>query len=181
MKRVFALVLALSLMFASIGALAEYGAVLKQSAAAYSSSTMRSAAGTLPKYTAVVVKSVRSGKAQLSVNGRTVWVCSRVLSTPWKTLLARRRKAGIGHTEDLIRIVKRDTYMYSYPSTKAPRIRVKKGTILTGSIEKKGWSMVLDRKAVYYGYIKTAYLEGVSGADGTHFALNPNRSSVEGW
>ena len=175
------MVLAVSLALASVGALAEYGAVMKQNAAVYDSADMRAAIGTLPKYTAVVVKSVRSGKAQLSVNGKTVWVRSESLAKPWKTLLAKRLKASIEHTEDMIRLVKRDCCIYTYPSVKAPRVRVKKGTILTGSIEKKGWSMVLDNNEVYYGYIKTSNIEGVSGGDGTRFALDPNRSSLEGW
>lgn len=181
MKRIIALLLALSLMLAGAGALADYGAVLKQSAAVYASQAMRGAVGRLPKYTAVAVKSVRSGKAKVSVGGKTVWVRSKCLATPWKTLLARRVKAGIEHTEDLIRRVKRDAYIYAWPSAKAPRVRVKKGTILTGSIEKKGWSMVLDGDEVYYGYIRTANIEGVSGGDGTVFALDPNKSSIEGW
>ena len=97
---------------------------------------------------------------------------STYLGYPWKVLLGKRLNKGIEHTEDTLRYVKQDCYIYDYPSKRANASKVKQGAILCSCGERKGWSMLIDSNEVFYGYIPTAYLEGVSGGDGSHYALN---------
>ena len=172
MKKVLAVILVFLFLFASVGALADYGAILKKNARVYADSGLRTPVGTLPRYLAVKVKSVKSGKAKISVRGSTVYVRSRYLQRPWIDFLKERRKQGIDHLEDCIRYVRKTCYVYDYPNTKAKKLkRVKKGTELTGFMEKNGWSIVMDPSEKFYGYILTSKLEGVSGGDGTHYRL----------
>ena len=172
MKRKIALLLVLLIAISTITAQADYGAILKKNAKIYTDAKMKNSLGTIPKYIAVVVKSVKSGRAKINFRGYTVYMKSKYLSRPWIDLQKKREKQGINHTEDCLRYVKKSCYVYDYPSTGAKKLkRVKKGRILTGFKEKGGWSIVMDKTEKYYGYIKTSNLEGISGGDGTHYPL----------
>ena len=172
MKKKIALLLAILFALSTVSALADYGAILKKDAKIYADAKMHHSLGTIPKYIAVVVKSVKSGRAKINFRGYTVYMKSKYLSRPWIGFQKKRKKQGIDHLEDCLRYVKRSCYVYDYPSTSAKKLkRVKRGRILTGFKEKGGWSIVMDSSEIYYGYIKTSNLEGISGGDGTHYPL----------
>ena len=167
------LILTLLSLFASAGALAEYGAVIRRDANMYLDSGMRTPIGQLPKHTAVVVKAVKSGKAMLFFRNSIVYVYKKDLWRPWEAYVNRVVVREGGNLEDTNRYVTKTCYIYDYPSTGAFKLRkVKKGTMLSGFKEFGGWSIVMDRNNTYYGYVKTSNLEGVSGGDGTHYPLN---------
>ena len=170
--RIAALILVLTFLSSGVAALADYGAILNKNAKIYADAKMNKSLGTIPKYTSVGVKSVKSGKAKINFRGYTVYVRSKYLSRPWITFQKKRKKQGIDHLEDCLRYVKRSCYVYDYPSTSAKKIgRVEKGKILTGFKESGGWSIVLDYSETYYGYIKTSNLIGISGGDETYYEL----------
>ena len=172
MKKKIALLLVVLIVLSTVTALADYGAILKKDAKIYTDAKMKNSLGTIPKYIAVVVKSVKSGRAKINFRGYTVFMKSKYLSRPWIDFQKKRLKQGIEHTEDCLRYVKKSCYVYDYPSTGAKKLaRVNKGKVLTGFKEKGGWSIVMDRTDTYYGYIKTSNLEGISGGDGTHYPL----------
>jgi len=170
--RIAALILVLTFLSSGVAALADYGAILNKNAKIYADAKMNKSLGTIPKYTSVGVRSVKSGKAKINFRGYTVYVRSKYLSRPWITFQKKRKKQGIDHLEDCLRYVKRSCYVYDYPSTSAKKIgRAKKGKILTGFKESGGWSIVLDYSETYYGYIKTSNLIGISGGDETYYEL----------
>ena len=172
MKKKIALMLVVLIALSSVTALAEYGAILKKDARIYADAKMKNALGTIPKYIAVIVKSVKSGRAKINFRGYTVYMESKHLSRPWIDFQKKRKKQGIDHLEDCLRYVKKRCYVYDYPSTSAKKLkRVKRGRVLTGFKEKGGWSIVMDKTEKYYGYIKTSNLEGISGGDGGHYPL----------
>ncbi len=172
MKKQVSLLLVVLIALSSATALADYGAVLKKDTRIYADAKMKNALGTIPKYLAVVVKSVRSGRAKVNLRGYTVYMKRQSLSRPWIDFQKKRRKQGIDHLEDCLRYVKKSCYVYDYPGTGAKKLaKVKRGRVLTGFKEKNGWSIVMDQTEKYYGYIKTSNLEGISGGDGTHYPL----------
>ncbi len=172
MKKKIALMLVVLIALSSVTALADYGAILKKDARIYADAKMKNALGTIPKYIAVIVKSVKSGRAKINFRGYTVYMKSKHLSRPWIDFQKKRKKQGIDHLEDCLRYVKKRCYVYDYPSTSAKKLkRVKRGRVLTGFKEKGGWSIVMDKTEKYYGYIKTSNLEGISGGDGGHYPL----------
>ena len=172
MKKMLAFLLAFLFSLSFVGGIADFGAILNKGARIYANASMEIALGTIPKYASVAVKSIKSGKAKISLRGYTVYVRSECLSRPWIDFQERRKKQGIDHLEDCLRYVKKSCYVFDYPSTNAKKLKkVKKGWILTGFKEAGGWSVVMDSTDTFYGYIKTSNLEGISGGDGTHYPL----------
>jgi len=172
MKKKIALLLIVLIVLFSVTALADYGAILNKDARIYADAKMKNALGTIPKYIAVVVKSVKSGSAKIDFRGNAVYMRRKYLSRPWIDFQKKRKKQGIDHLEDCLRYVKRSCYVYDYPSTSAKKLkRVRRGRVLTGFKEKGGWSIVMDKTEKYYGYIKTSNLEGIGGGDGQHYPL----------
>lgn len=173
MKKKLAFALICLLLLSSVTALADYGAIMRKNTNAYANSKLSTPVGTIPKYAAVVVKSVKSGKAKVSFRGYTVYVKSNSLQRPFDDYTYKEVVVEGGNTEDTIRYVKKTCYVYDYPSTKAHKLKkVKKGTILSGFMEKGGWSIVLDRSNTYYGYVKTSNLLGLSGGDNSFYKLD---------
>ena len=172
MKKFLLILLILSLALSATAAFADYGAVLNRNARICTGADLKTKAGKLPKYTAVTVKSVKSGISEISWNGLTGWTRSKYLESPWETLVKALKEHGEETTERTPRYVRKTCYMYDYPSTKANRLeKVKKGTVLIGCGERNGWSIVTDDKESFYGYIKTSNLDGLSGGDGSRFHL----------
>ena len=172
MKKLISVALVVLFALSSASALADYGAVLKKDAAIYMDAKMKVSLGRIPRYTSVVVKSSNSGKAKIVVRGYTAFIRSKYLSRPWIDFQRKRAKQGIEHLEDCLRYVKKACYVYDYPGKGAKKLKkIKKGRVLTGFMEKGGWSIVMDSSEKYYGYIKTSNLEGISGGDGTHYRL----------
>ena len=164
--------LAILFSISSVSALAEYGAVLMENAVAYTEADLSGTEVVMPGFTAVVVKSEKSGKTEILFGGDTLYIDSESLGKPWEDFQEKRSKEGIEHTEDCIRYVKETCTVYDFPSTEAHSLKqVKEGTELTGFMEKDGWSIVMDESETYYGYIQTSFLEGVSGGDGSHYEL----------
>lgn len=168
----FAILLAILFCIATASALAEYGAIIREDATAYTESDLSGTEIALPRFTAVVVKSEESGRAEILFGGDTLYIDSGSLSQPWVDFQEKRSKQGIEHTEDCIRYVKETCTVYDYPSAEAHSLKqVKEGTVLTGFMEQGGWSIVMDESETYYGYIETSCLEGISGGDGSHYEL----------
>ena len=171
MKKWLVCALALMLALSGLQALADRGAVLKRDSAVYGDAAMTRPLAVWPEYAAVVVKDVRDGRAELSWGGRSVWTSGKNLAWPWQTVLKKLADSSIETTEDTGRYVKRNCRVYNYPDTRAASRRIRKGTILCGCGEKDGWSLVMDLENVYYGYVRTSNLDGLSFGDGSRFAL----------
>jgi len=155
-SRIIALLLAALLAAAAIPALADYGAVAAKSTRLYAFSNRTGAVGTLPKYTAVVVRSKRSGTACIRYGGKTYYVAAKALTDPWKTTVSKLHAKGIDDLWDLNRYTRKSCYVYDYPSTHANRRKIKKNVDMDACWVKNGWTLVV--RNGYFGYIKSKYL-----------------------
>ena len=173
MRKTVALALILLMLLSSVSALADYGAIMKEKTTGYADKSMRTQVCTIPQYASVTVKSDNSSAAKVVFRGQTIYVRRENLLRAWAACLKARKKLGIDHTEDCNRIVMKSCWVYDCPSTSGRKIKkLRKGLVLTGFMEKNGWSILMDYSDTYYGYAKTSNLMGLSGGDGTLFKLS---------
>lgn len=160
MKKKITLLIAVLLLLSCVTALADYGAVLKRDTIYYSDSSLSNSIWSLPKYTAVAVKSVNLGKAEITLDGKSFWISSTYFAYPWKDILKKYYGNGTESYDDTGVYVKRTCYIYDNPdiSLVNQKSKVKKGTKFHACGEKNGWVMVIDLDQRFYGYIKSSNL-----------------------
>lgn len=173
MKKTIVLAMALLLLLSCMSALADYGAIMKEKTTGYADKSLRTQLCTIPQYASVVVKSDKSSAAKVVFRGQNVYVKRENLLRAWDACQKARKKQGIDHVEDCNRIIMKSCWVYDCPSTNGKKIKkLRKGLVLTGFMEKNGWSILMDYSDTYYGYVKTSNLMGLSGGDGTLFKLS---------
>jgi len=158
MKRVCMAVLTVVLLLAlAAPALASYGAVTNAKVKLYEDPMLTDADGTLPKYTAVVVKETRSGIARIKYDGDTYYIPEATLSRPWEDIQTEMKAAGVDATWQYNRFLKSGCYVYTRPTKNSDKLRLKRHMVVWAICEKDEWTLVECNG--YYGYIKTKYLE----------------------
>ena len=168
MKRIIILILTVAFLLSGIGALAEYGAVVNNNANYYGDSSMKHVIFEIPKYTSVVVESVKNGKANIIYDGESVWIKSKYLSYPWKEILKKYYGNGTETYDDTGVYAKKSCYIYEYPETLGTqKSKVKKNTVFIACGEKNGWVLVVDQNQKYYGYIRASNLGNYAFGDAT--------------
>ena len=157
MKRVRILVLTVVLLMAlAAPALASYGAVANTKLKLYKKPNLTSAARSVSKYTALVVKETRNGVAKVKYRGETYYVPAKSLTKPWEDLEKKMHDKGIDDMWEFNRYLKEGDYVYCYPKKSASRREVKRDMVVWACYEKNGWTLVECNG--YYGYIKSKYL-----------------------
>ena len=165
MKRGWILALVIALLVAlSVPALADYGAVANTKVKLYKDAQMTDKAGTLSKYTAVVVKETASGIARIKHDGKIYYVPEAALSRPWEDIKNEMKARGVDETWEYNRFLKTGCYAFVRPKSDSDNKRLKRNMVVWACYEKGEWTLVECNG--YYGYIKTEYLEKKSEQKG---------------
>ena len=161
MKKFFTITIVLVLLLSSVTALADYGAILKRDTFYYRDSALKNSVSPLFKYTAVAIRNVDHGKAEITLDGESFWISSKHLVYPWKDILKKYYGNGTESYDDTGLYAKRTCYIYDYPDDlglENQKSKVKKSTKFHACGEKNGWVMVIDLDERFYGYIKSSNL-----------------------
>lgn len=115
MKKFFTITIVLVLLLSSVTALADYGAILKRDTFYYRDSSLKNSVSPLFKYTAVAIRNVDHGKAEITLDGESFWISSKHLVYPWKDILKKYYGNGTDSYDDTGVYAKRACYIYDYP------------------------------------------------------------------
>ena len=143
--RVIVSMLIVTFLMSGATALADYCRVVNAKMPVYSDSKLKTKAGTVKKWTIVVVKSTSSGVAKLSVNGKKRYAKTSYLSTAHD--ISPFELYGTYRTAKKCKI-------YSYPSTSSKSITVKKGLLIETVKQVGNWILCQSTDGKKMGYIQ---------------------------